>query len=74
MAKGKKKSKKDGVDAVAPAETTTAQTSQAQKLDVSKVEVAQAQVPPSRRLFPTSLIAELDSIKARLDELEKKLK
>jgi hypothetical protein len=43
-------------------------------LDVSAVEVTKAPVPPSRRLFPSSLIAELDTIKARLDEIEKKLK
>lgn len=73
MAKGKKKSKT--VDVVAEATNlVTTEAAPVQKLDVSKVEVAPAQVPPPRRLFPTSLIAELDSIKARLDELEKKLK
>lgn len=70
MAKGKKKSKKADSSLV-DADSTSKPT---EKLDVTKVEVASASQPPSRRLFPTSLIAELDSIKARLDELEKKLK
>ena len=70
MAKGKKKSKS--------AESSLPEIQEVskpvEKLDVSKVEVASAPQPPARRLFPTSLIAELDSIKARLEELEKKLK
>lgn len=70
MAKGKKKSKKEDSP---PAEDQVV-SKPVEKLDVTKVEVASASHPPARRLFPTSLIAELDSIKARLDELEKKLK
>lgn len=70
MAKGKKKSKsvESSVAEVQDVSKTV------EKLDVSKVEVASSAQPPARRLFPTSLLAELDSIKARLDELEKKLK
>lgn len=66
MATKKRKSKKDEQQIEAPAPT--------QKLDVSSVEVAKAPVPPSRRLFPSSLIAELDEIKARLEAIENKLK
>jgi hypothetical protein len=68
MATKKRKSKKTEE---APVEVVEAP---AQKLDVATVEVAKSPVPPSRRLFPSSLIAELDAIKARLDEIEKKLK
>lgn len=67
MATKKRKSKKTE-------ETVEVTEAVPQKLDVSTVEVAKSPVPPSRRLFPSSLIAELDAIKARLDEIEKKLK
>lgn len=67
MATKKRKSKKTE-------EQTETVNASPKKLDVSVVEVTKAPVPPSRRLFPSSLIAELDAIKARLDEIEKKLK
>ena len=69
MATKKRKSKKVEDQIEAPTEITSTK-----KLDVSSIEVAKSPVPPSRRLFPSSLIAELDAIKVRLEELEKKLK
>ena len=70
MATKKRKSKKVEDQIEAP----TTEITSTKKLDVSSVEVAKSPVPPSRRLFPSSLIAELDAIKVRLEELEKKLK
>jgi hypothetical protein len=43
------------------------------KLDVSSVTVSAAKVPPAKRLFPSSLLAELDELKSRLEEVEKVL-
>ena len=43
------------------------------RLDLTTVMVTQAKVPPSRRLFPSALLSELDELKSRLEEVERVL-
>lgn len=52
-------------------ESTEVVSSEPKKLDVSSVAVVPAKLPPNKRLFPASLLAELDEIKDRLEKLEK---
>lgn len=64
MVAKKRKTKKSEV------ETTDVTTSEPKKLDLNVVSVAPAKLPPNNRLFPASLLAELDEIKERLEKLE----
>jgi len=56
--------------AVEAQEVSTKDVRKKKALNVSEVSVAPAKVPPSQRLFPVSLLTELDDIKSRLDKLE----
>jgi hypothetical protein len=67
MAAKKKKTKKNET------ELTETNSSEPKKLDVNVVSVAPAKLPPNKRLFPASLLKELDEIKERLEKIEQTL-
>lgn len=64
MVAKKRKTKKSDV------ESTEVTSSEPKKLDLNTVSVAPAKLPPNKRLFPASLLSELDEIKERLEKLE----
>ncbi len=74
MAK-KKKTKNTEVETLEPINsvesTETKSSERRKKLDVHAVSVVPTKLPPNMRLFPASLLQELDEIKERLDKLEK---